>query len=74
MMQRRNFKMPNKNFQRKHVGGNTPRQELKREFDHWVKGLRSNKQAPKEIIAQESRPQPQPDDEGRWQDDGGESG
>jgi hypothetical protein len=73
-MQRRNFKMPSRNYQQTQVRGNAPRQELKRGLDQWMKGLRSARQDTKDIVAPEADPRPQPDDGGRWQDDGGKGG
>jgi len=57
--------------------------EMKQVFVDWVKGLRSIIKTPKDspladqkkqLTAQESGSGGQSDDEGGWQDDGGESG
>ncbi len=82
--------MQNNNYRRKHLRGSSPHQEMKQGLDNWVRGLRSIKQAPEdslttqlveqrgnqrmELTAQESGSRWQSDDEGLWQDDGGESG
>ncbi len=33
--------MKNNNYQRKHLRGSSPHQEMKQGFDNWVRGLRS---------------------------------
>lgn len=73
-MQRRNFRMPEKNQRRGQVGGSTQRGDQKREFDQRTKDHRSDKRAPEKSTQKDPGAKPQPDDEGRWQDDGGESG
>lgn len=82
--------MQHNNYQRKFLRRSSPHQEIELGFANWVRGLRSIEQAREgllrtrlveqpgnqriELIAPPSCPQRQSDDEGRWQDDGGESG
>lgn len=91
MMQRGNFRMQSTNHRRKHVRGSSPREEMQRGFERWVRNLRSieparedpatpprkiepRKEQNMELAVHESRAQEQSDAEGRWQDDGGNSG
>lgn len=73
-MQRRNFRIAGREFQQSNFRTHQPRLDLRRDYEHWVKGLRSVKEAPKETAAVEPKPGPEPDDKGRWHDDGGEGG
>ena len=73
-MQRRNFRMPLKSHQNTRFHGNPGDKGLKRDFEHWVKGLPSVRKAPNDPAAVETGRIPPPDDQGRWQDDGGRGG
>jgi hypothetical protein len=73
----------NTNHRRKHIVDTPLHQKMKQGFVDWVRGLRSIKETPKDsaradqkkqLAAQESSSGGQSDDEGCWQDDGGESG
>jgi hypothetical protein len=73
-MQRRNFRLAAKNQQRLQIGGSAPRGDQKRVFNFRGKDHRPGGQATEQSPSREPGPRPDPDDEARWQDDGGESG
>jgi len=82
--------MQDNSYPRKHARGSSPHEEIQDGFADGVRGNPTLEQVPEdslakqherqkrnqrlEYISRETRPGSQPDDEGRWQDDGGESG
>lgn len=75
--------MQNTNHRRKHLVDPLLHQEMNQVFVDWVRGLRSIRETPKDspradqkkqLTAQESGSAGQSEDDGCWQDDGGESG
>jgi hypothetical protein len=75
--------MQNTNHRRKHLVDPLLHQEMKQVFVDWVRGLRSIIKTPKDslradqkkqLTAQESGSAGESEDDGCWQDDGGESG
>ena len=76
-------------YQTKLFRGSSPQEEIRQGFIDWVRGLRSIGEVPEDFMTTplvEPRanprmesgtpapfPQQESDDEGRWQDDGGES-
>jgi hypothetical protein len=75
--------MLNISHRRKHLVDTSLHQEMKQVFVDWVRGLRSIIKTPKDspraeqkkqLTAQESGSAGQSEDDGCWQDDGGESG
>ena len=73
-MQRRNFRMPSKNHRQKFPAGNTAGKDGKQQYGRPAPAPRPAKPAPKDSPPPKSPPPNQPDDKGRWQDDGGEAG
>lgn len=82
--------MRNNHYQSEHLRRSSLNQEMKQSFETWVRRLRSIASPEDSLISlcgfkrrgdrrielttQGSYLQRQSDDEGRWQDDGGESG
>jgi hypothetical protein len=72
-MQRRNFKMPSRNYQQTQVKPAPPYKGPNRAYDRPPKGPRPPDGVPNATEAKEPARRKESDDEGRWQDDGGES-
>mgnify|MGYP003581452802 CR=1 FL=1 len=73
-MQRRNFKMPSRNFQHSQPKEDTSGRGPNRGFARWTKGPGSGKTARNTPDTTDTAVAGQPEEETRWQDDGGESG
>jgi len=73
-MQRRNFKMPSRNFQQSQPKGNSAAGGPNRGAGRWGSAPGTGKPITKKPAAVEPLPGGKVEDESRWQDDGGESG